>query len=487
MTLNTPQPRDSQIPDFRVLSEPELAFDPIDASKCDRHPLRGLITNSPFTARSLASYLPVIRIGTISPCGESGVLAKLVGEMRRRHSPRERREYLVDYPGFKEVFGTEIELAGREAHVELPADLNDRIERSNHPERVLADVLADAIGQLSSSQNAFDVVMVYIPIRWERGFYGGVGDDFDLHDFFKATAAHANIASQWVREDRALAYPDRCSVAWRMGIAIYTKAGGIPWKLRDSDAGVAYIGLSYAMRSQPSSQRFVTCCSQVFDAEGTGLEFLTYPADSSRVRMEGKNPFLDREQMRAVMTRSLALYQRRHSGRVPERIVVHKTTRFTPFEVEGCFDAWGAVSDVELLQIQQDTSWRGIRIVAPRPPATRGEPDGYPVHRGSIVHLGENEVLLWTQGNAPSIMERGSYFKEKKGIPHPLLIRRWAGHSEAQVFCREILGLTKMNWNNDGLYDRLPTTLHYAAVLADIVKRMPGLDPSRSYPFRLFM
>lgn len=487
MTRSAMQPRDSQFPDFRVLSEPELAFDPIDATKCDKHPLRGLIANSPYSARSLASYLPVIRIATISPCGESRVLAELVGELHLKHSPRERHEYLVDFPGFRQVFGTEIELAGPEAHVELPADLDDRVKQSNHPERELADVLADALRQLSSSHAAFDVVLVYVPIRWERGFYGPVGDEFDLHDFFKATAAHANIASQWVREDRALTYSDRCSVAWRMGIAIYTKAGGVPWKLRDNDPGVAYIGLGYALRSQPANQRFVTCCSQVFDAEGTGLEFLTYPADSSRVRMEGANPFLDREQMRAVMTRSLALYQRRHSGRVPERVVVHKTTRFTPPEVEGCFDAWGAVSDVELLQIQQDTPWRGIRIVAPRSPDARGEPDGYPVHRGSVIHLSEDEVLLWTQGNAPNIVERGNYFKEKKGIPHPLVIRRWAGHGEAQVFCREILGLTKMNWNNDGLYDRLPTTLHYAAVLANVVKRMPGLDPNRSYPFRLFM
>lgn len=487
MTTISMRPRDSQFPDFRVLSEPELSFDPIDASKCDRHPLRGLIANGPFTSRSLASYLPVIRIATITPSGATGVLGQLIAELRVKHSPKERKEYLVEYPGFRELFGVDVELAGSEARVELPSDLDDRVAQSTHPERELADALGDALRQLSSLQNAFDVVLVYVPYRWERGFYGGEGDDFDLHDFFKATAAHANIASQWVRDDKALAYQDRCSVAWRIGIAIYTKAGGVPWKLRDSDPGVAYIGLSYALRSQGASQRFVTCCSQVFDAEGTGLEFLTYPAESSKIRMEGKNPFLDREQMRAVMTRSLALYQRRHSGRVPERVVVHKTTRFTPSEIEGCFDAWGAVSDIELLQIQQDSAWRGIRIVAPRPPSSRGTPDGYPVYRGSIVHLGENEVLLWTQGNAPSIAAGGSYFKEKKGIPRPLLIRRWAGHSEAQVFCQEILGLTKMNWNNDGLYDRLPTTIHYAAVLADVVKRMPGLDPNRSYPFRFFM
>ncbi len=46
--------------------------------------------------------------------------------------------------------------------------------------------------------------------------------------------------------------------------------------------------------------------------------------------------------------------------------------------------------------------------------------------------------------------------------------------------------LTKMDWNNDGTYDRLPVTLNFAGTLAIIVKQMPKLEP-RSYPIRLFM
>ncbi len=50
----------------------------------------------------------------------------------------------------------------------------------------------------------------------------------------------------------------------------------------------------------------------------------------------------------------------------------------------------------------------------------------------------------------------------------------------------DVLGLTKMNWDNDGLYDRLPVTLYYAQVLAKTVRRMPQIE-SRPYQFRYFM
>ena len=77
------------------------------------------------------------------------------------------------------------------------------------------------------------MVAIYLPNRWARGFFGPEGDEFDLHDYIKAVAAVRGIPTQVL--NGALAYPCRCSVMWRLGIAFYTKAGGIPWKLADVD------------------------------------------------------------------------------------------------------------------------------------------------------------------------------------------------------------------------------------------------------------
>ena len=51
--------------------------------------------------------------------------------------------------------------------------------------------------------------------------------------------------------------------------------------------------------------------------------------------------FLTRDDMRAVLARSLELYQGRNGGNLPKRLVIHKTTAFKQEEVDGAFDALG--------------------------------------------------------------------------------------------------------------------------------------------------
>jgi hypothetical protein len=216
-----------------------------------------------------------------------------------------------------------------------------------------------------------DLLMILLLDRWQAGFESPEPDAFDLRDYLKAHLAMRSLPSQIVRENSALTYFCRCSVAWRQGVALYCKAGGVPWKLADPEPETAHIGLSYALRPQvEDGRRFLTCCSQVFDADGAGLEFVAYEA--ADFRYFGDNPFLSRAEMRRVMARSLALYQARHAGRVPRRMLVHKTTEFKPREVEGAFDALGHIATVDLIQIKQDAGWRGVRIDPPAPDSRRG-------------------------------------------------------------------------------------------------------------------
>jgi len=473
----------ARLPVYAVLREPDLAFHPDRPEDRSPHPLAGLVNFGPFSRSTVNAVLDPIRVAAIAPAGGSRLIDGLLAELEGHHTPRERRVYLVDFPGFTRVFG--LRVVSSPERIELPASLDRDIATSPTPHLFLAESVTRALAALQAQQQQFEVVLIYLPKRWSRGFYGPAGEDFDLHDYIKAMSAVRGIPVQIVREESALAYPCRCSVMWRLGIALYCKAGGVPWKLAETEPDTAFVGLSYSTRAadHEATPRFVTCCSQVFDADGAGLEFIAY--ETSGFHLERENPFLNRAEMRRVMARSLALYQRRHAGRAPKGVTVHKSTPFTLEEMDGCFDAWQGVETLDLIQVQQDSAWRGVGIHAPES-GSKGIAGQYPCERGSYLTLGGREVLLWTQGNAPRAVGGRNFYKEGKGVPTPLRLVRFAGHGGWESACRDVLGLTKMDWNNDSLYDRLPVTMSYAQVLARTIKRMSELTP-RPYEFRFFM
>jgi hypothetical protein len=471
--------RPYRLPGHRVLPEPRLRFGSNDLRDVDIHPMRGLLRFGPYSKGKLAPVSDPIRIAIIAPSDQTEQVLGLIRELEHAHVPRERKAYLPNFPGFERVFGIRLARARGATTLELPSTLTDEMERSERPHLILASALTRSLLALRNACFEFDIVLILLVEEWQAGFQGQPEEDFDLHHYIKAYAASEGICVQIIRESKALNYSCRCSVAWRLGIALYTKAGGVPWVLADIDHGTAFIGIDYALRAGAEDARFAICCSQVFDAEGSGLEFVAYEAEG--VHMFGRNPFLRRDQMLKVMARSLAIYQRKHVGDPPRRIVVHKDTEFRKDEIEGVFDAFPNAEDIELIHVQQQCGWRGVLISAPQ------QPHGYPCHRGSVLQLGSQEILVWSQGNLPAITAGGKdYFKEGKGVPEPLLLTRYAGLSTMEDVAKETLSLTKMDWNNDGPYDRLPVTLNFAGTLSKIVRRIPKLEPY-SYPVRLFM
>ena len=467
----------SEIKPHMWLPEPQLSFHPDRSADRSRHPLRGLLQFGPYSAGLVPDPL---RVATLAPAGESGRLYDFMRDLKLKHTPKERTEYLPKWPGFHDVFGLHMRAARSDCRVELDPRTDSDVCNSSKPHAVLAECLTRAIHGLEAGRSEFDVLFIYLPKRWAHGFVGEPEEDFDLHDHLKATTAARRIPIQLVREDKALAYPCRASVMWRIGLALYAKAGGIPWKLAEADPETAYIGISYAIRPPESGRpRFVTCCSQVFDEEGSGLEFVAY--DAHEVEVHRDNPFLSQIEMFRVMTRSLDLYRRRHAGRSPRRVMVHKNTAFRREEVGGCMEALHLCESVDLVQVVEDVGWRAVHIDSGANKMTKGKAVAFPVSRGTVVPLGPREALLWTHGDVQGITNR-SYFQGSRSTPKPVRLVRHAGHGPWDETVRAILGLSKMNWNNDSL----SVTMAYAKVLARVVKRMPSLG-STPYQFRFFM
>lgn len=141
---------------------------------------------------------------------------------------------------------------------------------------------------------------------------------------------------------------------------------------------------------------------------------------------------------------------------------------------------------IDLVQVVADVGWRGVRIDSGGKGARKGLPTAFPVSRGTIVGISPREALLWTHGDVRDILPHRAFFAGARSTPRPLRLVRHAGHGAWDDVARAVLGLSKMNWNNDALYDPLPVTLSYAQVLARVIKRMRGLGAA-PYQFRFFM
>lgn len=476
----------SKLPPFTLLDEPLLSFSPSNAEQVDVHPLRGLVNFGPYSKGSFGGYTSQVRIATVGPESAFKRRGELMASLRGSYQPSDRSEYVPPYPGFEALFRVQLEAARGGAHIKWPDSLG-QLPGDGDPQARLFQAMDAALRRLDTVRNEFDVVLVHFPDAWAPATRTKF---FDAHDALKALGAKYNIPTQ-VLNDRVFTFNYKASLAWRLATALYVKAAGTPWKLaplKGVPDDTAYIGLAYALRGDQRDAHYVTCCSQVFDMDGGGMQFVAFEACDpvADVAEARRNPFLTRDDMRAVLARSLELYQSRNGGNLPKRLVIHKTTAFKQEEIEGAFDALSGVPEIECVEVGAASCWRGVWLIhsgRPKPPT---KPSGYPVPRGTMVVRSGNSALVWVAGNAPEVSNKGDYYQGKKSIPKPLQLIRHAGRGSLELIAHEALALTKMDWNNDALYDPVPVSIRYSQRLARTIANVPDL-PGNVYPYRLFM
>ena len=467
------------LPGHSLLPEPVLLF---GDGKTDIHPLRGLIANGPYSHD--LRFPAHVRLAYLAPKDCIKSVETIVDEMQCSAQVSEAPNYYLEFPGFEKVFRVPIYPAPDTLRF-FPSEQCESLAKAQDGERLVKELL-HTVASTRSKRSSFDVLLIYLPPEWQSSF---LYEGFNLHDRLKALIAPLGIPVQ-IMIDTVFSRHCRAQAMWGITVALYAKAGGIPWKLADSNKDEAYIGLSYAMRKHANGMEYSTCCSQIFDPDGTGFEFIAYDTREFITDMKG-NPYLSYQEMMSVLSRSLLLYQNGHYAHVPRKVFVHKSTHFTEEELQGAFDAFGPRTEVELIQVIRGTNWYGLKIEKPRRHGNKAVPASYPIERGSFLPISDTECLLWTQGSVLGVNPQRfnqPVFKEAnfKPLPNPILLKRFSGVGGWFDTCTSVFSLTKCDWNNNTLYKTLPATLVYSQKFANVVKGTPEIVDD-VYDYRFFM
>ncbi len=460
--------------------EPQMLFDVKDKTHTAINQLLGINKFGPIDYSYSKDKLirDSIKLLIISPKQQITKILSHLNSLNQKHSPKNQKDgFLQLFNGFEQVYKRGILIPSEDDTSYVITYDQDKAKILNIA--AFLDLMKSFIDKISTCHN-FDIAVIYIPSIFS-GFRESddPNDDFNLHDALKLYATDKSVKLQFI-EDKSIKYYDPCKVRWGLSTSLYAKASGSLWQPVTLNDSTAFVGVSYA---QSKSKGICIGCSQLFDSTGTGIRLLLRKIDDPGYF--GKNPFMKKDEARAMMSSLREQYYKCDPTAKLNRIVVHKTTPFTREEITGFTQALEGIDDIELLQIQEYCSWRAIRFNN----NIKSGPENFAIKRGTVISLTSDTFLLWTHGCViqDELKGRLNYYKGGRGIPVPLIIQRFYGKASGDILAKEILMLSKMNWNSgDSLYKTLPVTLDFAKVLSRMAKQEEAIY-DQAYDFRYFM
>lgn len=467
------------------LAEPPLLFSnkagtaPIK----DTHPIRGIVNNRPYDYPLISrGLLSSLRIGVVCPQAEAKYLYSALQYIHQTLTPYSTdQDYLLNYPGFQEAYGIPVELPEPDSAGWITCSepsARDAVQGV----RDAASLIVRNIETLQASYNP-DVVLIYVPDRWQAyRSYNTETESFDLHNFVKAFCVQKGIATQFLNQDTLSDKIQRCRIWWWLSLALYVKGMRTPWVLDNCANDTAFVGLGYSIdRKAQDGSHIVLGCSHIYSARGEGLQYRLSKIENPIIRRH--NPFMSADDARRFGGAIRQLFFDAHM-KLPERVVLHKHTPFIKEEREGIREGLGGVKYIDMLEIQMDRALRYVASV--QKPDGKYDDDNFPVRRGTVMKLDDYSALLWVHGATAALHPSRKYFQGKRRIPAPLIVRRHAGRTPLVELASEILGLSKMNWNNFDLYTKLPATLESSGEIARIGSLLQRFG-TLSYDYRLFI
>lgn len=249
---------------------------------------------------------------------------------------------------------------------------------------------------------------------------------------------------------------DEATRAWNFFTAIYYKAGGTPWRLirESTDLTTCYVGVSFFESKDKSALQ--TSVAQVFNERGDGVVVRGEPAVLDK---DDRTPHLAQADATTLLQRALSVYQREHLT-TPARMVCHKSSYFSEAEAAGFREAaqQERIHSIDLVSIRKS----GARLF---------RQGAYPPLRGTYLDLDDTESLLYTNGSVDFYRSYPELY-----VPRALSLQWDKVEQSRRTLLREVLALTKMNWNTTVFASGEPITLGASRVVGNIMRHVGETD-----------
>lgn len=258
-------------------------------------------------------------------------------------------------------------------------------------------------------------------------------------------------------------------IAWNFATTLYFKARGQPWQLADVRPGVCYVGIVFKQDPSPAARGEVCCAAQMFLNSGNGVVFrgALGPWYSERDR----EFHLSRDAAADLIAQVITEYKKSHADQAPKELFIHGRQRFSAEEWKG-FAA----------SVPTETALVGVRIRSTQDLRLFRPDVDVPVLRGTAVTLSRKEGYLWTTGYIPRLRTYPGF-----ETPKPVLVELTHGDADLVTVMRDVLALTKVNYNACDYASGLPVTLKFADLVGDILTASPKGQKAPPLPFRFYI
>lgn len=447
-------------------------------------PRQGLREYGPLQPRSGE----VVRVGVIGTEDTAGGFTEFLAETAAGIESENKQLINLnpDFPGLgnQNPFRCKFEVPEGATATLSRRQVNEIKEIGRHDEAVrrAVDLIVSQVSALIEGSAKPDVIVLALPVplieklvnakseeQLEGADDGDERDDtLNFRDLLKAKTLHLDIPTQivwpdtWddaakiprkIKRDNHRQTQAKATRAWNLLNALFYKAGKVPWRLLPDQAEYRTSFLGIGFYRDLDGQQLWTSTAQMFDERGRGL---ILRGARAQTETRGRHPYLTAKDAEELVTQSITAYKAHHRH-VPARVVVLKTSRFRPEEAEGIDSALKTfgIEMADLLWVQESSPIAVFR-------------DGnYPVLRGTFVDL-RGKGLLYTRGSVP-------YYGTYPGlrVPRPLLLVPHENTDSSIVaLAKDVLALTKVNWNTTQFDQKLPAPIKAAREVGRILKHI---------------